>query len=478
MKKTLIALAALAATGASFAQVTITGTVASGFKDRISADGAQTRTSGFGVDKAEINFTAKEDMGGGQSIEAKFGLANVSRGSVAGTSLEPESTAFGPGDLTLTYTNTSFGRIQMGTERGAALMAGIPSAGAPVVDMDGKIYQLRSSSDFISYAAPIGPVIVAFKHSEGSNVKGLGVGMSGSAGAAAGQMGQRTNDLAVVYKQDALELVGVYRSYDNRDAASMTTGNSLTKDSAIVLQAGYDFGVAKVGFGYNNVTASASPVKLIDMMIGVSAPIGPLTVGATFGREEVTGVSSVASSYFAPSTAQLAAAGPFAAATTAAAGSALKNVLAQADGTATSFSLGAKYDLSKRTSFTVNYARWQRSGYAQFEATGSTGLQSALASATPVLVGAGVTAATPIALAQPGIAAAVGYTGGAPTLLQAQSAVGATIGTVAAVQQAYATGANSAAAQTAASNAAALAAPQMGYKSDGSEFNIVLSYSF
>jgi len=495
MKKTLVALAVMAATGASFAQVTLSGTVASGYKDQISADGAQSRTTGFGVDTATINFTAKEDIGGGQSIEAKLGLANVSRGSVAGTSLEAESTAFGPGDLTLTYTNTSVGRIQMGTERGAALMAGIPSAGAPVVDMDGKIYQLRSSSDFVSYAAPIGPVIFAYKYSESSATKGLGQGTSGTAGSTA--IAQRTNDLALIYKQDGLELVGAYRMYDNRDPDSMTTGNSLTKETAMVLQAGYDLGFAKVGFGYNDVKASASGVKLTDMMIGVSAPMGPLTVGATLGRETVSGIDQVPSSYFN------VAAVP--AAFRSNAGIAVRAALSAADGTANSMSLGAKYDLSKRTSLTVNYARWTRSGYAQFEAVGAASLAAATAAATTTMVGATASAIntasggllgvpTTVASMQPhlnaiiggnagltaaatataaGAAAQVGYVlnqAAAPTATQA-AAILSNAG-------AFTTGAAaSAAAQTAANNAG-VAASSMGYKADGSEFNILLSYSF
>jgi len=114
----LFALAALAATGASFAQVTITGNLTSGYAQTTTntyATGAainfvaprslpanalgagspaitagqtlstallgqtparstsvQNNASGFGVDTAEIFMTAKEAIGGGQSVEAKL----------------------------------------------------------------------------------------------------------------------------------------------------------------------------------------------------------------------------------------------------------------------------------------------------------------------------------------------------------------------------------------------------------------------
>ena len=62
MKKTLVALAALAATGA-FAQVTMTGEFAYVFQQSTNGTGAQK--SGQSVDTSEIYWDAKEDLGGG-----------------------------------------------------------------------------------------------------------------------------------------------------------------------------------------------------------------------------------------------------------------------------------------------------------------------------------------------------------------------------------------------------------------------------
>lgn len=363
MKKTLIALAVLAASGASFAQVTITGTLAMGYKQTtsvgtnamsipglglaaVATSGADA--SGFGVDTSEIDIAVKEDLGGGQKIEAVLALAGADRSG--------ESNSTTPGavtgrDATLAYTNNSFGRIQMGSTMDSAIHSGIPSAGAPVVDMDGKLFQIRSSSDFISYAAPIGPVIFQYKLSESS--KGLGIG-SGTSGASGGTVGQRTSDFIVFYGKGPLELVGAYRSYDNRNSVTIATAEGLTKDSVYSFQAGYNFGVAKVGFGMNNITASVGP-KVSDMLLGVSVPMGALTLGMTLGRATTSGVADAPASAFPGG-----AAAPL-----------FKTAMQLADGTANSMSVGAKYDLSKRTSLTAKYATWTRSGYEQFEAWGN-----------------------------------------------------------------------------------------------------------
>ncbi|OGB32946.1 MAG: hypothetical protein A3F78_21665 [Burkholderiales bacterium RIFCSPLOWO2_12_FULL_61_40] len=364
MKKTLIALAVLAASGASFAQVTVTGTLAMGHKLTTSVgtnaitlspflggtaipatSGADA--SGFGVDTSEIDFVATEDLGGGQKIEAALALAGADRSGESGN-----GTVQGR-DATLTYTNNSFGRIQLGTTKDAAIHSGIPSAGAPVVDMDGKLFQIRSSSDFVSYAAPIGPVVFVYKLSESSAGIGLGEGTSGAAGT---KVGQRTSDFVLVYNKGPLDLVGAYRAYDNRNSATIATAEGLTKDSVFAVQAGYNFGVAKVGFGMNSTTASVGP-KVTDMMLGVSVPMGALTFGMTLGRATTSGVSDAAVSAF-PGTNAFQNAG-------------FKAAMQLADGTANSMSFGAKYDLSKRTNLTVKYATWTRSGYEQFEAYGA-----------------------------------------------------------------------------------------------------------
>ena len=66
MKKTLIALAALAVSGAAFAQVTMTGLVGFGFQKSASQTKSNANIgSGMATVDGTINFTANEDLGGG-----------------------------------------------------------------------------------------------------------------------------------------------------------------------------------------------------------------------------------------------------------------------------------------------------------------------------------------------------------------------------------------------------------------------------
>jgi len=84
MKKTLIAMAAVAVAGVASAQVTITGAVAFGFAGDTTTAGVST--SGYGIDGSSLTFDAKEDLGGGLTVSTNFGMENFNEnGTVSGT---------------------------------------------------------------------------------------------------------------------------------------------------------------------------------------------------------------------------------------------------------------------------------------------------------------------------------------------------------------------------------------------------------
>lgn len=89
MKKTLLAMAVLAASGASFAQVTISGSLIMGYKATKSTGTSDVvapgpfvvnratsgaDASGFGVDTSEIDFAIAEDLGGGAKNRGQAGF--------------------------------------------------------------------------------------------------------------------------------------------------------------------------------------------------------------------------------------------------------------------------------------------------------------------------------------------------------------------------------------------------------------------
>jgi predicted porin len=312
MKKTLIALAVLAASGASFAQVTISGNVTSGYKAATAVSttaGVSTSSdsSGLGVDTAELFFKASEDLGGGLKADAVLSFDTVTRASVAG------------GDTSLTLSNASWGALALKSVKGADyLSGGIANVGG--VGFDGKIFSGKTYSDSISYTSPsFSGFTVGLSHAENSinsvtTGQGLGVG---AAGTPTGRDSQRNSGISAAYAAGALAANLGYNTYDQKGTEALDPSNS---DSKWYASAAYDFGAFKLGAG-------VEARKLVkgtrnDALIGGALPLGALTLNATFASRQFNDNS------------------------------------ATTDGTKTGYGLGAAYALSKRTSLIANYRNW------------------------------------------------------------------------------------------------------------------------
>lgn len=348
MKKTMIAIAAVAATSGAFAEVSLTGSAAYGYaatRSNTGTSAAGVDAGGFGVDTATLTFVAQEELGAGQTIRSSLNIDTLTRASTAG------------GDASLTYTNQAFGRIEMGLALEDDVFTDIAYGGANLIKFDSKLNQIKTSHDYISYAAKFGNVAVKVEHSESSQGAGLGTGTEGDSTV----VKQPTNDFVLAYVTDTLKVVGGYRTYGNRnETASMLrfngTGLSVsdagfTKRDVVHLEAGYDMGVVKFGAGYDRVNASWG-ITQESTMLGFSVPYGQWLFGAAWESVKVAGVS----------TADLAAFqnGAVPAAT-------VRNTFGVVDGAATGLTLGAQYALSKRTNVSLRYAKWTVSGYEQFE---------------------------------------------------------------------------------------------------------------
>ncbi|TXH87815.1 MAG: hypothetical protein E6Q78_13315, partial [Rhodoferax sp.] len=201
MKKTLVALAALAATGA-FAQVAITGNVTYGYTQSTTTNAL---ASGLGVDTAEIYFTAKEDLGGGWAADAQLGLADTTRAGVTG------------GNVTLGLT-TGVGKFVLATTRISDYLSGGIS-GVAGIGFDSKVYSNRTVRDTFSYVVPVGALTLTLSHQEadaaapvGAVALGLGAGAAGGATT----VGQRLNVIGLGYASGALAANAQYLMYDNR----------------------------------------------------------------------------------------------------------------------------------------------------------------------------------------------------------------------------------------------------------------------
>ncbi|MFZ3129185.1 MAG: porin [Rhodoferax sp.] len=331
MKKTLIALAVLAASGASFAQVTISGNLAMGYRATTTgAVGASSDSAGFGVDTSEIDFAATEDLGGGMKATAKLALAGADRSGES----NPVAVAAGVGnnvtgrDATLTL-QTNAGALVLGSVSAAdylsgaqGLTAGFAGVGAYYNGWDGKVLSGRTNRDTVTYIVPVGAVSLFASYQETSVQanQGLGLGTAGTAGVT----GQSLTVWGATYAKGAANANFTYLNFNAKGSAGAT------KDQTR-LSGNYDFGAAKLGLGAvvtNTEGGALVAGKTTDMLLGVAVPMGALTLGVEFAQRKLDDMAALSGGAVA------------------------------ANGTVNGTSLQATYALSKRTAVIGNYARW------------------------------------------------------------------------------------------------------------------------
>ena len=308
MKKTLIALAVLAASGASFAQVTVTGAVAMGYmQTTLGSAAGGVDASGFGVDTAELNFKANEDLGGGSKVSGLIQFDTVARSGVTG------------GDVSLAYATANAGTLTLASTKGVDyLTGGIAAVGNK--GLDGALYGARTFGDSASYSFPLTSSLkLGFSHSEAAkagNVAGLGAGAAGSNATNE----QRRNLIDVTYAAGALVAnlgAGAYDSVGTV-AADATNFKSIIRGAA-----SYDLGAVKLGAGFDSRTYNVG--TRMDATVGVMVPMGALSVGALFASRSFNDTLDV-----------------------------------KKDGTRTGYTLRAAYSMSKLTSVLFDYQNYKK----------------------------------------------------------------------------------------------------------------------
>ena len=357
MKKSLVALAAVAATGA-FAQVTITGTLAMGWEDtQVAAapttaaatkaftaytalaggsGGGYTQTgntvlpageaSGFGVDQStQLNFAAAEDLGGGYKTTAKMQLSALDRGQgVQG------------GDTSLALL-TPVGQLTVfNAQNTDYLSRGYAAVGAPT--MDNKVFNPAGYLAGVNFATKVGPVIVGLTHAEAPTAKtissttfSLGGGESGTNGL------QRLTSISATYSNGPLSVDGQYISYDNQTFIG-AIGCDCSYNNIVRARGAYDMGIAKLGGGYQVVTLTSGATATMSLL-AASVPVGAMTFAADYAQLATSGTAgNLLVGLTGNPAAQLGA-----------------NSL---DGTRGGYGLSATYAFSKTTSASVQYTNW------------------------------------------------------------------------------------------------------------------------
>ena len=298
MKKTLIALAVLAASGASFAQVSITGEYAYGWNTSNSSTGVEK--SGLGVDTSFVKFAASEDLGGGLKAAAEMSLDGFARGAASG------------GDNSLTLTG-GFGRIKLANDKGADYLSTVIGG---IAGLDGKVYGARTINDSVAYTSPsFGGLTFGLSHTENASGAGLGVG-------SASNNDQRSNSLSVSYAAGPLAATAALTSWDNQSTEAAAPNNAKTRARA---KGSYNFGAFTLGAGVVQVQRNKGTTT--ESILAVTAPLGALTLGFDLGSSKRDGSGTAAN-----------------------------------DITKSGYGLKAVYALSKRTSLVGAYTNWDEGG--------------------------------------------------------------------------------------------------------------------
>jgi predicted porin len=322
MKKTLVALAALAAT-ASFAQSSVTlygvadvwvGSLkqtASNATGTADATARQLKIDSGGLSGSRWGMRVTEDLGGGLSanVVAESGF-NIDAGSSAQGGLLFGRQAFvglkgGFGSLnfgrqyspydsvkgalsiqnstTFDATNGGFGNVpaaQYGALTGTGAVA---VADAVIINnalsgrLGGWIGYTPRINNSVRYDTP------NFGGITGSVMIGLGENKTTTVGAT------RTNGFNVSYANGPLSVAVAYQ-----DEILSKTAASTGKISNTMLAGNYDLGVAKLGLLFNRfkVGSAAGSAKANEYAFGASVPMGAVTLKAQYARSKFTGAGA------------------------------------------------------------------------------------------------------------------------------------------------------------------------------------------
>lgn len=277
MKKTLIALAAVAATSASFAQstVTLSGTVDTGLEKRFSGDATRLTSNRNGT--SNWTLSGAEDLGGG--LKAVFMVStsfNTDDGTAGGLSTGTTGSALGNNGMFVGLTG-GFGTLRAGrpvnTLYGNAMFAngtkGVSLHDANTV-LSGLVANAGNSvyvNNAVQYHSP---------RFAGFQVQ-LEYAASELAGASAG------TGIALRYDGGPLSA-----SLTNYKGAGTAGGLGLDPDSVTQLAAAYDFSVAKLFFTFRKDSNQVSDADN-GYALGVTAPVGPGSLYVSFNSREQVG---------------------------------------------------------------------------------------------------------------------------------------------------------------------------------------------
>jgi len=302
MKKTLVAVAAIAAATGAMAQATISGVIDQAYytaKTTTSA-GASTTSKGIGSQNngtSEFTISGKEDLGNG--MNASFALnmqADMAGGS---TAIAMRRSFIGlAGD---------FGSVKLGNQWTpifftvlAADPTGLVSAtGAGLV---GASYAVGGNANSITYALPtfVSGLGITLQKGQGDETAGAtastaGTNNGGSLTYSSGAlMASYAYQKAVAGATSAFTTSAGLGPVNGTSLATLVAGTSKVSSSATALT--YDFGMAKALVSMTTDKVTGTTAKVNGSSYGVSIPVtGATTVGIIMSSTSNTSATGTAS---------------------------------------------------------------------------------------------------------------------------------------------------------------------------------------
>jgi predicted porin len=289
MKKTLIALATLAAAGTAFAQssVTISGSIQAGVIDTGAAT-AQPTVGSFGSGANAINIASTEDLGGGLkggfSGQIRFSAATGDANSAASPTNTYGGALFHTANA---FVSGGFGTVRVGKIAeastcafdpwgcggGAALQAGGIST-APG-GTGGALIGAAAVSNALAYTTP--------------TINGFSAGYQTSLSPKAGQTLGRTNEretFNISYAKGPLNLAYInIKGGGNAGASSGPVSDDASTSTAIA--GSYNFGVATLSVvkaeSKGNVATTANNKDITS--VGLTVPMGAYTILGGYNKD-------------------------------------------------------------------------------------------------------------------------------------------------------------------------------------------------
>ena len=266
MKKSLIALAALAAFGTASAQSTVTLSGSYGFGAEKSAATAQ----GINQTNGAIAINAVEDLGGGLKLAASVNFDIDRERGDAPTGA----------DRSITLT-TGFGAFSLGNTRTATLLSGVVG-GSTVADIYTRVATAQAEGDALGFTTKIGDVTVGLNH----------FGYEVAAGAARTTSTLEANEARISYAVGPFALTGSFLKHNGTSTASRNE-----------LVGSYNAGVATVLLGFSDTSTDTDSANAI----GVRVPVGAFNFNLGMAKKGTDKFTTYGADYSFSKTATLRA---------------------------------------------------------------------------------------------------------------------------------------------------------------------------